>query len=45
FVREYLERIGWNKQPPAPELPPDIVEGTANRYREIYRRITGNTLS
>jgi phosphoribosylaminoimidazole-succinocarboxamide synthase len=44
FVREYLERIGWNKQPPAPELPPDIIEGTSNRYREIYRRITGNPL-
>lgn len=41
FVRDYLERIGWNKQPPAPELPPDVVEGTAQRYREALQWLTG----
>ncbi len=44
FVRDYLERSGWNKQPPAPELPPDIVEATRQRYREAYRRLTGREL-
>ncbi|MBN2250806.1 MAG: phosphoribosylaminoimidazolesuccinocarboxamide synthase [Candidatus Altiarchaeota archaeon] len=41
FVRDYLEGIGWNKQPPAPRLPEDIVEKTLERYLEAYRRITG----
>jgi len=41
YVRDYLERIGWSKQPPAPELPADVVAGTCNRYREAYRRLTG----
>ena len=45
FVRDYLERIGWNKEPPAPELPPDIVAKTRERYLEAYRRLTGRTLS
>ncbi len=45
FVRDYLESIGWDKQPPAPELPPDIVEQTTARYREAYRRLTGAELS
>lgn len=40
FVRDYLESIGWDKQPPAPPLPPDIVEQTAQRYREALRRLT-----
>lgn len=44
YVRDYLERIRWNKQPPPPELPPDIVEGTSRKYREIYQRLTGRTL-
>jgi len=42
FVRDYLERIGWNKQPPIPELPADIVAGTAARYRELCERLTGS---
>ncbi len=42
FVRDYLETTGWNKQPPAPELPPAIVEQTRARYREAYRRIVGS---
>jgi phosphoribosylaminoimidazole-succinocarboxamide synthase len=41
-VRDYLERIGWNKQPPIPELPADIVAGTAARYRELCDRLTGS---
>ena len=44
FVRDYLEKIGWNKQPPAPALPPDVVSGTQQKYREAYQRITGHAL-
>lgn len=45
YVRDYLERIGWNKLPPGPELPADVVTGTKNKYRESYQRITGHALS
>lgn len=45
FVRDYLERIGWSKQPPAPELPPDVVAATTARYREAHRRLTGAELT
>ena len=44
YVRDYLERIGWNKQPPEPELPPEVVEATRARYREAYRQLTGHEL-
>ena len=44
YVRDYLERIGWNKQPPAPALPPDVVAGTREKYLEAYQRITGHPL-
>lgn len=44
FVRDYLERIGWNKQPPGPALPPDVVAGTRDKYREAYQRVTGRAL-
>jgi phosphoribosylaminoimidazole-succinocarboxamide synthase len=44
YVRDYLERIGWNKQPPGPDLPPDVVEATRARYREAYRQLTGHEL-
>jgi phosphoribosylaminoimidazole-succinocarboxamide synthase len=44
YVRDYLERIGWNKQPPAPALPPDVVAGTREKYREAYLRTTGHAL-
>ncbi len=44
FVRDYLETLDWNKQPPAPELPPQIVEATAARYSEAYRILTGKRL-
>ncbi len=40
FVRDYLLKIEWNKKPPAPELPPNIVEQTAARYREALERLT-----
>jgi phosphoribosylaminoimidazole-succinocarboxamide synthase len=44
YVRDYLERIGWNKQPPGPELPPDVVAGTRAKYREAYRLLVGREL-
>jgi phosphoribosylaminoimidazole-succinocarboxamide synthase len=44
FVRDYLERIGWNKQPPGPALPPEVVTGTQEKYREAYQQITGHSL-
>ena len=40
-VRDWLTASGWNKQPPAPELPPEVVASTSERYREAYRRLTG----
>jgi phosphoribosylaminoimidazole-succinocarboxamide synthase len=45
YVRDYLERIGWNKQPPGPELPSDVVAATQAKYREAYRLLTGQELS
>jgi phosphoribosylaminoimidazole-succinocarboxamide synthase len=44
FVRDWLESIGWDKTPPAPELPSDVVQKTAEKYREAYSRITGSGL-
>jgi len=44
FVRDYLETLKWNKQPPAPDLPADVIERTADKYREAYRLITGRSL-
>jgi phosphoribosylaminoimidazole-succinocarboxamide synthase len=44
YVRDYLERIGWNKQPPGPALPADVVAGTKEKYREAYQRVTGHAL-
>jgi len=41
FVRDYLETLPWDKQPPAPALPEDIVEATRQRYWEAYRRLVG----
>ena len=43
-LRDWLVSSGWNKEPPAPELPPDVVEGTARRYREAYSRLVGKQL-
>jgi phosphoribosylaminoimidazole-succinocarboxamide synthase len=45
YVRDYLEQIGWNKQPPAPPLPAEIVAATRTKYREAYRLLTGRELS
>jgi phosphoribosylaminoimidazole-succinocarboxamide synthase len=45
FVRDHLERIRWNKQPPAPRLPEEVIQGTRQRYREAFRRLTGKELS
>ena len=45
FVRDYLERIHWAKQPPAPELPADVVAATTAKYRDVYRRLTGSELA
>jgi phosphoribosylaminoimidazole-succinocarboxamide synthase len=44
IVRDYLEKIRWNKQPPPPELPPEIIAETSAKYREIYERLTGKSL-
>jgi phosphoribosylaminoimidazole-succinocarboxamide synthase len=45
YVRDYLERIGWNKQPPVPSLPDDVVMATRERYLEAFRRLTGKPLA
>ncbi len=44
FVRDYLESIGWGKEPPAPELPKEIVEKTSEKYLTAYRLITGKEI-
>ncbi|MCX7803985.1 MAG: phosphoribosylaminoimidazolesuccinocarboxamide synthase [Planctomycetota bacterium] len=44
FVRDYLEAIGWNKEPPAPPLPEKVVEKTREKYLEAYKRLTGRDL-
>jgi phosphoribosylaminoimidazole-succinocarboxamide synthase len=44
FVRDYLETLDWNKQPPAPPLPADVIAKTSEKYHEAYRRITGRSL-
>jgi phosphoribosylaminoimidazole-succinocarboxamide synthase len=41
FVRDYLETLDWNKQPPGPELPPDVVARTVEKYEEAYERLRG----
>lgn len=45
FVRDYLSEIGWNKQPPAPELPDTVITKTSEKYREAYRLIVGEELT
>lgn len=44
YVRDYLEEIRWNKQPPAPALPPEVAQKTSEKYVEAYRRLTGREL-
>jgi phosphoribosylaminoimidazole-succinocarboxamide synthase len=41
YVRNYLEKLSWNKNPPAPPLPSDVVEGTRKRYAQAYQMLTG----
>jgi len=43
-VRDWLSASGWDKEPPAPMLPPEVIEGTSKRYREVYSRLTGRGL-
>jgi len=43
-VRDWLIASGWNKEPPPPVLPQDVVDGTAEKYREAFRRLTGREL-
>ena len=44
FVRDYLETLDWDKTPPAPELPGEIIEKTSQKYLESYKRLTGKDL-
>jgi phosphoribosylaminoimidazole-succinocarboxamide synthase len=44
FVRDYLETLDWNKQPPAPSLPQDVIRKTSEKYHDAYTRLTGKTL-
>ena len=43
FVRDWLEQSGWDKTPPAPLLPPDVIEATSAKYIQAYELITGRT--
>lgn len=45
FVRDYLESLPWDKQPPPPPLPAEVVERTSEKYREAYRLLTGRSLN
>ena len=41
YLRDYLESTGWNKEPPPPPLPPEVIQKTAEKYREAYVRLAG----
>ncbi|MDQ6860243.1 MAG: phosphoribosylaminoimidazolesuccinocarboxamide synthase, partial [Verrucomicrobiota bacterium] len=45
FVRDYLETLSWDKTPPAPRLPQEVIDKTAAKYREAFARLTGSELS
>ncbi|MCP4714594.1 MAG: phosphoribosylaminoimidazolesuccinocarboxamide synthase, partial [Deltaproteobacteria bacterium] len=45
FVRDYLSSLDWDKNPPPPALPDDIIKKTTGRYIEAYERLTGNSFS
>jgi phosphoribosylaminoimidazole-succinocarboxamide synthase len=45
FVRDYLETLDWDKTPPAPKLPADVISRTSQKYREALERLTGKTLN
>ena len=40
YVRDYLETLDWDKKPPGPKLPPEVIDRTAEKYREAQRRLT-----
>jgi phosphoribosylaminoimidazole-succinocarboxamide synthase len=44
YVRDYLESIHWNKQPPAPALPEHVAQATTQKYLDAYRQLTGKNL-
>jgi phosphoribosylaminoimidazole-succinocarboxamide synthase len=44
-VRDWLSDSGWDKEPPAPVLPPEVIERTSKKYREVYGKLTGGVLS
>jgi phosphoribosylaminoimidazole-succinocarboxamide synthase len=45
YVRDYLETLTWNKKPPAPSLPDEVVRKTSEKYQEAYQRLTGKLLT
>ncbi|MGH8739644.1 MAG: phosphoribosylaminoimidazolesuccinocarboxamide synthase [Burkholderiales bacterium] len=45
YVRDYLETLDWNKEAPAPKLPPDVIARTSEKYREALQRLTGRKLA
>jgi phosphoribosylaminoimidazole-succinocarboxamide synthase len=45
YVRDYLEEIGWNKQPPAPALPPEVARKTSEKYLDAFEKMTGRKLN
>ncbi len=44
YVRDYLTEVGWDRKPPAPELPPDVAAKTGEKYREAFHQLTGREL-
>ncbi|MCL6630974.1 MAG: phosphoribosylaminoimidazolesuccinocarboxamide synthase, partial [Armatimonadetes bacterium] len=44
YVRDWLDSIGFNREPPAPELPDEVIRRTSEKYREAYRRLVGKEL-
>jgi phosphoribosylaminoimidazole-succinocarboxamide synthase len=44
YVRDYLETLDWNKAPPAPRLPAEVIAKTSQKYREAFHRLTGQQL-
>jgi phosphoribosylaminoimidazole-succinocarboxamide synthase len=44
YVRDYLEKIKWNKSPPPPELPKDVIDNTTARYLQAYKMLTGREI-
>jgi len=45
YVRDYLLEISWNKEPPVPELPEEVIKNTSEKYLEVYERLTGASLT